>query len=121
MGRVNTISRNTIIIGVLLMLVGVLGRFLSGTTSVTALIPLFFGVPIAILGWISQAPGRTKVAQIVVIILALLGIFGTYGVISDLVQGEGLSASILSRGSMLLLCIVLIILSGRWLIASQSN
>ena len=103
------------------MLVGILGRFMSGTTSITALIPLFFGLPIAILGWLSQSPGRTKIIQIIVIILALLGVLGTYGVVTDLFQADGVSASILSRGSMLLLCIVMIILSGRWLITPQSD
>ena len=119
MGKINLISRNTIIIGLLLMVVGVLGRFLSGTTSVTALIPLFFGLPIAVLGWFGRTSGRARGVQIVVIILALLGVLGTYSVVPDFIQVDRLSASILSRGSMLLLCIAQVALSGRWLLTSQ--
>lgn len=110
-----------VFIGVLLMLVGLLGRFLSGTTSMTALIPLFFGLPIAILGWLSQKTGRGNVMMIIIAVLAGLGIFGTYSAIPDLFQAAGLSASLMSRGSMLILCAVMLIVSLNWVIQNRSK
>lgn len=101
------------------MIVGVLGRTLSGTTSITALIPLFFGLPIAVLGWLSQSQKRAKWMQIIVLVFALLGIFGTYSVIPDLFQADRLAASLLSRCSMFLLCIAQVVFSGNWLFNAQ--
>lgn len=63
----------TIEIGILLIIVGIASRVLTGTSSITALIPAFFGVPIALLGWAALAPKRTRWSLIVVGVLALLG------------------------------------------------
>jgi len=106
----------TIIIGLLLILIGILSRTLTGTSSITALIPALFGAPILILGWLSLAPNRTHWSMIVVCILALLGIFGTYSVLtalSALSQGVPLSAPAMARGSMFVLCIIQLIISIR--------
>lgn len=43
-------TKTTIGLGVLLILVGVGAYFGSGTKSITALIPAFFGLPISLLG-----------------------------------------------------------------------
>jgi len=107
-------STPTIIIGLLLIVIGILSRVLTGTSSVTALIPAFFGVPITILGWLSLAPTRTRWSMIVVCVLALLGIFGTYSAVGNLaalLQGESVSASTIARGSMFVLCIIQILVS----------
>lgn len=97
------------------MLVGILGRVMSGTTSITALIPLFFGLPIAILGWFSQFPKRAKVMHISVSVLAALGVFGTNRAITDVLAGNDMSAALLSRSAMLVLCIILLSQNLRWL------
>lgn len=116
MKQIDSISRNTIIIGALLMLVGILGRVMSGTTSITALIPLFFGLPIAILGWFSQFPERSKVMRIAVSILAALGVFGSNSAVTDILAGSDLSAGLLSRSVMLVLCIILLSQNFGWLV-----
>ncbi len=103
------------------MIVGLLGRFLSGTTSITALIPLFFGLPIAILGWFSQFPERAKVMRIGVSILAALGVFGTNSAVTDILAGNELSAALLSRGGMLLLCIVVLSQNFGWLVKTARS
>ena len=121
MKQIDSISRNTIIIGVLLMLVGILGRFLSGTTSMTALIPLFFGLPIAILGWFSQLPERAKIMRIGVSILAALGVFGTNSAVTDILSGSELSAALLSRSAMLVLCIILLSQNFGWLVKNARS
>ena len=115
----NTVSKNTILVGVLLIIIGLLGRFLTGTTSVTALIPLFFGVPIAILGWLSQNADRTRWAMIAVIVLAVLGAVGAANVVADIITNSASMASMLSRGSMLVLCVYLINVGGRWLLQNR--
>ena len=104
-------STLTIIIGLLLIIVGILSRVLTGTSSITALIPAFFGLPILVLGWLSLAPNRTRWSMIAVGIIALLGIIGTYSVLGSLLQGNPLSAVTISRGSMFVLCIIQLISS----------
>ena len=102
----------TVIIGILLIIVGVGSRVLTGTSSITALIPAFFGVPIALLGWLALAPQRTRWSMIIASLLALLGVFGTYSVVGNLtatLQGDPLSAATVARGSMLLLCSIQLI------------
>lgn len=106
-----------VIIGILLIAVGVLGRVLTGTSSITALIPAFFGIPIAVLGWVARAPKRTKVSMHIVAVIALLGVIGTITVIPDFVttltssEASGISAALLSRGAMLILCAIMLIVS----------
>ena len=119
MKQLNSISRNTLLIGLLLMLVGILGRVLSGTMSITALIPFFFGLPIAVLGWLSRNPTRARQMQWISFGLAVLGILGTYRVVSDAFTAEEFSFTLASRGLMFILCIALLILSGLWLLQSR--
>ncbi|MEM9774896.1 MAG: hypothetical protein AAF902_09965 [Chloroflexota bacterium] len=113
------VSRSTIVIGILLIIVGLLGRFLTGTTSITAFIPLFFGAPIAILGWIGRSSDRTRWTTIAVIALAVLGAVGAANVVSDIFTNSATLASILSRGSMLVLCVLLINIGGVWLVQNR--
>lgn len=115
------ISNTTIGIGVLLIIIGILGRVLTGTTSITAFIPLFFGVPIVILGWIGRNPDRTRLMIIIVIVLSVLGAVGAANVVADLFTNSATLASILSRGSMLILCILMINIGGSWLFQNQSG
>ena len=112
-------STQTIIVGVLLIIAGLLGRFLTGTTSITALIPLFFGVPITLLGWLAREPSRTRWTMIAVIVLAVLGAVGAANVVGDIIANSASLASMLSRGSMLILCVYLINVGGRWLLQNR--
>lgn len=68
----------TIAYGTLLMLLGIGGYVLSGMASITALIPLVFGVPIEMCGWIASAKsGARKHAMHAAAGLALLGLLGS--------------------------------------------
>ncbi|MEM8857215.1 MAG: hypothetical protein AAGD96_02785 [Chloroflexota bacterium] len=115
----NNVSSTNIVIGILLIIVGLLGRFLTGTTSITAFIPLFFGVPIAVLGWLGRNPDRTRWTTIAVIALAVLGAVGAANVVADIFTNSASMASILSRGSMLVLCVLLINIGGVWLVQNR--
>lgn len=116
----NKKERNpTIVGGLLLIAVGILGRLLTGTTSLTALIPAFFGLPIAVLGWVAANSNRQRSTLVAVILLALLGVLGSINVLGDIVGGEASAASLLSRGGMLILCAFILYASVTALIAAQ--
>ncbi len=117
----DNVSTTMIVVGVLLIIVGLLGRILTATTSITALIPLFFGVPIAILGWIARNSERTRLMTIIAIVIAVLGAAGAANVISDVFTNSASMASILSRGSMMVLCIVMINAGGQWLFQNRES
>jgi hypothetical protein len=70
-------ARTIIIFGLCLIGLGAAGWLMSGGESVTALIPAFFGLPIAVLGWVGRDPDRLKQAGHVAAILALLGLIGS--------------------------------------------
>jgi len=96
-------------VGALLCVIGLLSRVLSDSTSITLLIPLFFGVLLLLLGWLALAPQRTKTMMHVVAALALLGVLGSLNVVPALISlatgsAEASPISILVRSSMLLLC-----------------
>lgn len=70
-------TRLTISFGTVLILLGVVGYLATGAVSITALIPAFFGLPILILGLLSQRPRFHKHAVTLAGALALLGFFGS--------------------------------------------
>ncbi|MEQ8850238.1 MAG: hypothetical protein RIB32_00485 [Phycisphaerales bacterium] len=64
-------------LGLAMILTGVIAYVITSFASVTALIPAFFGVPIAFCGVAALKPARVKAAGIAAIVLALLGLGGT--------------------------------------------
>lgn len=63
----------------LFILLGVLGYLLTGMQSVTALIPAFLGLLLALLGWLGLArPALRKHVMHGAALLALIGIGGTF-------------------------------------------
>lgn len=67
----------TIGFGVLLTLIGVGGYVLSGMVSLTALIPAFLGVPMAVLGGMATKESLLKHAMHGAAMVGLLGLVGT--------------------------------------------
>ena len=61
----------------MLILMGLGGYFATAMVSVTALIPAFFGLPIAILGQIAKNEARRKHAMHGAVLLGLLGFLGS--------------------------------------------
>lgn len=117
-----TAPNSAITVGILLIIVGVLSRVLTGTNSITALIPAFFGLPIAVLGVMALSPRRQRGSLIAISILSLLGVVGTYSVFIDLLaalQGTVMSASTIARSLMLLLCLILLIVCGATVMRGQ--
>ena len=72
-------NKFTIWIGLAMIALGVGAYALTSFVSVTALIPAFFGVPIAVLGAVALKPARKKPAGIAALALGLLGLLGILG------------------------------------------
>ena len=71
-----TMASTTILFGVLLTLLGLGGYFLTGTSSVTALIPAIFGVPLLVLGFLARSEPARKHAMHAAAAVALVGCAG---------------------------------------------
>jgi hypothetical protein len=59
-----------------LLLLGLGAYFGTGARSVTALIPAFLGIPVAICGLVALKTGRPKVPAHIALVFALLGVVG---------------------------------------------
>lgn len=107
-------ARITITIGVILMLLG-MGTYLGGgQKSVTALIPAFFGLPLALLGLAALKDAWRKHAMHVAAGLALLGFVGALArPVQKTLAGEPppLSLALASQLLMAILCVTLVILA----------
>ena len=106
---VATMPQITIVHGIALSALGILGYFLTGKQSPTALIPTAFGILFVGLGLLAKRPGKRKMAMHLAAILALLGLLGTMrGIIKfgQWVGGVPLErpAAVISQGIMGALC-----------------
>jgi uncharacterized membrane protein len=106
----------TSVLGALLVLVGVSFYVGTGTSSLTALIPAFLGVPILIAGGLAFREGWRKHAMHVAVLLALLGFLGSArGLLQlpALLGGAELErpAAALAQSITALLCVVFVALA----------
>lgn len=69
-------SITAIVSGILLIILGAYGYFGMGKVSVTALIPLFLGVPILILGIVEFSTNYSKIIVIIEMVLMIAGFLG---------------------------------------------
>jgi hypothetical protein len=67
----------TIVTGVLLIVLGLVGFVGTGSEHPTALIPAGFGIALAICGFLANAPERKKLFMHIAVTLGLLGFLGT--------------------------------------------
>ncbi|MHB8897935.1 MAG: hypothetical protein ACYC6Y_04245 [Thermoguttaceae bacterium] len=102
------LPHTTIVIGILLILEGV--GFYAGAEdrSVTALIPAFFGLPIAVLGCVAMKASWRKHAMHAAVGLAMLGLLAPLGRIASV--GLNFSLAGVSQLLMIGLCAVLLVL-----------
>jgi membrane associated rhomboid family serine protease len=70
-------ASTTMLIGVLMIVLGVVGYVGTGMASLTALIPAVFGVLFAVLGAIARRDTARKHAMHAVAVLSLLGFLAT--------------------------------------------
>jgi len=81
------VARTTIIFGVMLVAVGIVGYVGTAAVSVTALIPAVFGVVLAILGWLALSERyRTHAVHLA----AATGLVAFLGTVRGLIELVGL-------------------------------
>jgi hypothetical protein len=70
--------QTTIGLGIFLVVLGLLGFFITGMQSVTALIPTFFGIVFIILGLIARKESARKMSMHIAMVIGLLGLIGSF-------------------------------------------
>jgi hypothetical protein len=115
----------SIICGVLLILVGVVGYaygMSTGHASLTALIPAAFGLVLALLGIVSRAmDDLRKHLMHAAAAIALIGFILTAGRLVMNLGNLTLSAAMLSQLAMALICLLFIILAVRSFVEARRN
>ncbi|NCC30416.1 MAG: hypothetical protein EOM24_00145 [Chloroflexia bacterium] len=121
---VRTVPRIVLWIGILLIILGLIGRYLIGLRGVSSLIPAIFGMPIALLGFLATEPTYHTSSMRWVTGLALLGLLINLHVIPlvrALLRGEPIPdsiTSIIARSTMLFLCGLLLFVCGAMYVAA---
>ncbi len=116
----------TIVSGVLLILLGIIGYVFSiidGNTSLTALIPAAFGLVLAVLGFAAKAKDDLrKHLMHAAVFVALIGFVIPAGRVLSQISRIVLSLAIISQVAMALICLLFVILSVKSFInARRSN
>ena len=70
-------TATTRLVGLILAALGILSYLGTGRTSITALIPAFFGVVFVLLAWVARNEAVRKHVMHAAMVVALLGIAGT--------------------------------------------
>jgi hypothetical protein len=101
----------SIYFGIVLILLGLVAYLTTGMQSVTALIPAFLGMPILILGYLSQNEKYRKHSMHAVLALAVLGFLGTVSGLPKLVSYLGgieiaRPSAVIVQSTMAILCLV---------------
>jgi uncharacterized membrane protein len=79
----------TRLVGIVLMIIGLGSYWLTGRTSITALIPAFFGVVFVLLAYVARNEAVRKHAMHAAVALGLLGVLGTLGrAIPSVIDGQ---------------------------------
>lgn len=112
--------------GIVLVLLGVGAYLGTGAQSVTALIPTFFGIPLAALGLMARDERRLKLAMHLSTVLALFGFLGSARGISGVVAlaaGEEIlrPAAAAVQAAMAALCAAFLILALKSFLAARRD
>jgi hypothetical protein len=70
-------TETTRLVGIALAVLGVVSYVTTGRTSVTALIPAFFGIALVGLAWLGRSESVRRHAMHAAMVIALVGIGGT--------------------------------------------
>lgn len=122
-----SIPKLSINIGILLTLLGILSYYLTDFVSITALIPAFFGIVFAGLGFLARSnEAMRKHAMHAALLLALLGLAGSFSGLIALIGAvtgtmpERMAAAV-SQSVMAVLCIVFLIVGIKSFIAARKE
>ena len=116
----------TMAYAVSLILVGIIGYFATGMVSVTALIPMFFGLPMMVLSMLAKNPARRKLFMHVATALGLLGLLGSArglgGFFTLLGGGEvARPGAVISQAIMAIISLVFVLLCVKSFIEARKN
>jgi hypothetical protein len=113
--------------GVLLIILGIMSYILTGAASATALIPSFFGLAFAGLGYLAKkSESMRKHAMHGALLLAVLGLGGSFGGLMNIIgmiggtEPERLGASI-GQALMAVICIIFIVAGVKSFIDARKN
>jgi len=118
-------ASTTIALGVTLIILGLAGYFLTGMVSITALIPAFFGIVIALAGLIGRDERKRKHAIHAAVVVALIGFLGSArGLlqIGDAFNGTAARpAAVISQSIMAILTLGYIVMAVRSFMAARAS
>ena len=101
--------------GLILILLGIVGYIsgaMSDRTSITALIPAFFGIVLAALGLAALAKENLrKHLMHAAVVVALLGFFATAGRLLSRVSELTASPAVISQAVMAVVCLIFVVLA----------
>ena len=114
-----------IALGILLILIGAAGYIygvMNGNASITALIPAFFGIVLAGLGFAAQAKENLrKHLMHAAVVIALLGFILPTGRLVSRLGELTLTMAVISQISMALICLLFVVLALRSFIEARRN
>lgn len=114
-----------ITLGSLLILIGIIGYFygsINGTASITALIPAFFGIVLAALGYAAKVKENLrKHLMHAAVLVALVGLVATAGRLLSRLGELTLSAAVISQIAMAAICLLFVILGIKSFIDARRN
>lgn len=116
----------SIIFGIILITIGLLGYFGLGSQSITALIPAFLGLPVTFLGIIGLKEKFLKTTMHIASVIMLIGFLGT---VSGLIKFFGMLAgnqlerpeAVTVQAIMSVLCLVFLIFAVKSFIEARRN
>ena len=119
-------AKVTIAFGIVLILLGAVGFFATGSTHPTALIPAYWGVALTICGVVANSPSekRRMLVMHIAVTVGLLGFLGS-GVMAivETVKAHGgplaHPAAVESQAAMAVICLVYVGLCVRSFIAAR--
>jgi hypothetical protein len=113
--------RITIGTGVALTILALSTYFGTGMSSITALIPAFFGVPLILLGWLAQNGQRRKTMMHIAVALGALGFIAPLSRIIPSLGSFELNVATGANIAMALICGIYVALGVRSFIEARRN
>ena len=101
-------ASTTVVFGVLLTLLGLVGYFLTGTSSVTALIPAIFGLLLFVLGVLARSEPIRKHVMHAAAAIALVGCAGALFSLLRTPAGPRSPMAVFSQAGMVVLTAVFV-------------
>ena len=111
-----------ILFGVILIALGIVGYVMTGQSSVTALIPSFFGIALAGLGLAANVKeSLRKHLMHGAVVVALLGFIATAGRLLSRLSELTATPAVISQAIMAAVCLVFVILAIKSIAAARRN